>query len=49
VGLPWQAALVVGVTLALSSTAVAMQTMGERNILSAPMRGMSGSCSSSTT
>jgi glutathione-regulated potassium-efflux system ancillary protein KefC len=37
VGLPWQAALVVGITLALSSTAVAMQTMGERNILSAPI------------
>jgi glutathione-regulated potassium-efflux system ancillary protein KefC len=37
VGLPWQAALVVGLTLALSSTAVAMQTMGERNILSTPI------------
>ena len=37
VGLPWRAALVVGLTLALSSTAVAMQTMAERNVLSAPV------------
>jgi glutathione-regulated potassium-efflux system ancillary protein KefC len=36
-GLPWQAALVVGLTLALSSTAVAMQTMAERNILGTPI------------
>lgn len=36
-GLPWQAALVVGLTLALSSTAVAMQTMAERNVLSTPL------------
>jgi glutathione-regulated potassium-efflux system ancillary protein KefC len=35
-GLPWQAALVVGLGLGLSSTAVSMQTMGERNLLSTP-------------
>jgi len=35
-GLPWQAALVIGITLGLSSTAVAMQTMAERNVLAAP-------------
>jgi glutathione-regulated potassium-efflux system ancillary protein KefC len=33
VGLPWQGALVAGLSLALSSTAVSMQTMGERNLL----------------
>ena len=32
-GLPWQAALVAGLALGLSSTAVCMQTMAERNIL----------------
>ncbi len=32
-GLPWQAALVGGLALALSSTAVCMQTMAERNLL----------------
>ncbi len=32
-GLPWQAALVAGLALALSSTAVCMQTMAERNLL----------------
>lgn len=31
-GLPWQGALVGGIALSLSSTAVAMQTMGERNL-----------------
>lgn len=36
-GLPWQAALVTGCALGLSSTAVSMQIMGERNILSAPI------------
>ncbi|HVR18309.1 MAG TPA: glutathione-regulated potassium-efflux system protein KefC [Polyangiaceae bacterium] len=35
-GLPWQAALVVGVGLSLSSTAVSMQTMAERNLLPTP-------------
>jgi glutathione-regulated potassium-efflux system ancillary protein KefC len=35
-GLPWQAALVVGLGLGLSSTAVSMQTMAERNLLSTP-------------
>jgi glutathione-regulated potassium-efflux system ancillary protein KefC len=35
-GLPWQAALVTGLALALSSTAVSMQTMSERNIQSTP-------------
>lgn len=37
VGLPWQAALVVGLALALSSTAVSMQTMHERNLTAAPV------------
>lgn len=36
-GLPWQAALVAGLALALSSTAVCMQTMAERNVLAAPV------------
>jgi glutathione-regulated potassium-efflux system ancillary protein KefC len=35
--LPWQGALVAGLALALSSTAVAMQTMGERNLLGTPL------------
>ncbi len=36
-GLPWQAALVTGLALGLSSTAVAMQTMAERNLLPSPV------------
>jgi glutathione-regulated potassium-efflux system ancillary protein KefC len=36
-GLPWQAAVVAGLSLGLSSTAVSMQTMGERNLLLAPV------------
>jgi glutathione-regulated potassium-efflux system ancillary protein KefC len=36
VGLPWQAALVAGLALSLSSTAIAVQTMRERNLLNAP-------------
>jgi glutathione-regulated potassium-efflux system ancillary protein KefC len=32
-GVPWQGALVAGVAVALSSTAVAMQTMSEHNLL----------------
>jgi glutathione-regulated potassium-efflux system ancillary protein KefC len=32
-GVPWQGALVVGLALALSSTAVAMQTMAEKSLL----------------
>ena len=35
-GLPWQAALVAGLALALSSTAIAIQAMTERNELNAP-------------
>ena len=35
-GLPWQAALVAGLALALSSTAIAVQTMSERNELQTP-------------
>jgi glutathione-regulated potassium-efflux system ancillary protein KefC len=35
-GLSWQAALVVGLALGLSSTAVSMQTMAERGLLSSP-------------
>ncbi len=33
-GVPWQGALVVGLALGLSSTAVAMQTMVEKNLVS---------------
>ena len=36
IGLPWQAAIVAGLALALSSTAIAMQTMAERNELATP-------------
>jgi glutathione-regulated potassium-efflux system ancillary protein KefC len=35
-GFPWQAALVGGLALALSSTAIATQTMTERNMLATP-------------
>ena len=35
-GLPWQAALVAGLALALSSTAIAVQTMRERGVLASP-------------
>ncbi|HEX6766636.1 MAG TPA: glutathione-regulated potassium-efflux system protein KefC [Polyangiaceae bacterium] len=35
-GLSWQGALVAGLALGLSSTAVSMQTMGERNLLTTP-------------
>ena len=40
-GLPWQGAVAAGMALALSSTAIAVQTMSERNLLSAPV-GRSG-------
>ena len=36
-GLPWQAALVAGLALAISSTAIAVQTMAERNLVLAPI------------
>ncbi len=36
-GLPWQAALVAGLALAISSTALAVQTMSERNLVGAPI------------
>jgi glutathione-regulated potassium-efflux system ancillary protein KefC len=36
-GLRWQAALVTGLALGLSSTAVSMQTMAEKNLLMAPV------------
>jgi glutathione-regulated potassium-efflux system ancillary protein KefC len=36
-GLPWQAALVAGLALGLSSTAVSMQTMAEKNLLPTPV------------
>ena len=36
VGLPWQAALVAGLALAMSSTAIALQTLAERNELATP-------------
>jgi glutathione-regulated potassium-efflux system ancillary protein KefC len=36
-GLPWQTAVIAGLALSLSSTAIAVQTMTERNLLSAPL------------
>ena len=36
-GLPWPAALVAGLALAISSTAIAVQTMSERNLVTAPI------------
>ena len=36
VGVPWKLALVAGLGLALSSTAIALQVMGERNQLATP-------------
>ncbi len=36
-GLPWQAALAAGLALAMSSTAIAVQTMNEKNLLNAPL------------
>ncbi len=35
--LPWQAAVVAGLAVALSSTAIAIQTMRERSVLGTPM------------
>ena len=39
-GLPWRGALVAGLAIALSSTAIAMQTMAERNLTPTPMGRM---------
>jgi glutathione-regulated potassium-efflux system ancillary protein KefC len=36
-GLTWQAALIAGLALAMSSTAIAVQTMTDRNLLAAPI------------
>ena len=36
-GLPWQAAVVAGLSLALSSTAIAVQSMKERGVLESPL------------
>lgn len=36
-GLSWQVALLIGLTLALSSTAIAMQAMSERNLTPSPV------------
>jgi glutathione-regulated potassium-efflux system ancillary protein KefC len=36
-GLPWKAAVVAGLAIALSSTAIAIQTMKERSLLATPM------------
>ena len=36
-GLPWQAAIVAGLAISLSSTAIAIQTMKERGLLGSPM------------
>ena len=37
IGLPWGAAIVAGFALALSSTAIAVQTMTERGVLNSPL------------
>jgi glutathione-regulated potassium-efflux system ancillary protein KefC len=37
VGLPWQASLIAALALSLSSTAIAMQTMSEKNLNNAPL------------
>jgi len=37
IGLPWQGAVAAGLALAMSSTAIAVQTMAERNLLNAPV------------
>ncbi|HEX5659203.1 MAG TPA: glutathione-regulated potassium-efflux system protein KefC [Polyangiales bacterium] len=43
VGLPWQASLIAALALSLSSTAIAMQTMGEKNLNNTPLgRGAFG-------
>lgn len=36
-GLNWKVALLIGLTLALSSTAIAMQAMSERNLTPSPI------------
>ena len=36
-GLPWKGALIAGLAVALSSTAIAVQTMKERGLLASPM------------
>jgi glutathione-regulated potassium-efflux system ancillary protein KefC len=36
-GLPWQGAIAAGLALAMSSTALAVQSMSERNVLNAPV------------
>ncbi len=36
-GIPWNAAVIAGLALALSSTAIAVQTMNERNLMNAPI------------
>jgi glutathione-regulated potassium-efflux system ancillary protein KefC len=36
-GLPWQSAIVAGLALSLSSTAIAVQTMTERNLTNTPL------------
>jgi glutathione-regulated potassium-efflux system protein KefC len=36
-GLDWRGAIVAGLALAMSSTAIALQTMSERNLLTAPV------------
>jgi glutathione-regulated potassium-efflux system ancillary protein KefC len=36
-GLPWQSALIAGLALSLSSTAISVQTMGERGLLGGPL------------
>jgi glutathione-regulated potassium-efflux system ancillary protein KefC len=42
-GLSWQAALIAALSLSLSSTAIAMQVMSERNLVNAPLgRGAFG-------
>ncbi len=36
-GLPWQAAIVAGLAMAISSTAIAVQTMADRHLVAAPI------------
>ncbi|MEY4514530.1 MAG: hypothetical protein RLZZ450_6652 [Pseudomonadota bacterium] len=37
IGVPWQASLIAALALSLSSTAIAMQTMNERNLAKVPL------------
>jgi glutathione-regulated potassium-efflux system ancillary protein KefC len=43
-GLPWQAAVIAGFALALSSTAIAVQAMNERNLSPSPTGARRSPC-----